>query len=66
MELAWKRQQQHDAQAPHDVALINSGKVLEVRDLAHLEVLQRAFDSSVVAVCFYKRSCGTCKATLRK
>jgi hypothetical protein len=66
MELAWRRQQELDAQAPQDLELLNSGKVLEVRDLAHLEALQQSFESSVIVVCFYKRSCGTCKSTLRR
>lgn len=66
MELAWQRQQQYEAQAPHDIELLSSGKVLELRDLSHLETLTSAFESTVIVICFYKRSCGTCKNMLLK
>lgn len=66
MELAWQRQQQYDAQAPQDIELLSNGKVLELRDLSHLETLTAAFENSIIVICFYKRSCGTCKSMLRR
>eukprot|EP00878_Enallax_costatus_P008729 GHUV01009123.1.p1 GENE.GHUV01009123.1~~GHUV01009123.1.p1 ORF type:complete len:237 (+),score=33.82 GHUV01009123.1:202-912(+) len=63
LELAWKRQQERDERLAQDVTF---GKVVEIKDLEHLDSLVDKAGNSLVVVCFYTRSCGACKALLQE
>jgi hypothetical protein len=60
MELAWKRQQEREAQLAAMLAS-GDGAVIEVEDLDSLGYLLEAAGSSLVVLLLYSRSCGVCK-----
>eukprot|EP00878_Enallax_costatus_P035109 GHUV01039086.1.p1 GENE.GHUV01039086.1~~GHUV01039086.1.p1 ORF type:complete len:157 (-),score=24.51 GHUV01039086.1:749-1219(-) len=45
---------------------VTFGKVVEIKDLEHLDSLVDKAGNSLVVVCFYTRSCGACKALLQE
>ncbi|KAL4420616.1 hypothetical protein ABPG75_010272 [Micractinium tetrahymenae] len=66
MELQWQRQVEQDALLAAVPAALQSGGVLEVQSLPHLERILEAASGQLVVLTVYSRSCGICKAVLRE
>ncbi|KAL4451444.1 hypothetical protein ABPG77_009516 [Micractinium sp. CCAP 211/92] len=66
LELQWQRQAEQDALLAGVPAALQSGRVLEVQSLQHLERILEAASGQLVVLTVYSRSCGICKAVLRE
>lgn len=55
LELAYKRQEEHDALIAEQTSSLSPGQMIEVRDLAHLEAVLEKAGSYLVVVFFYSK-----------
>ncbi|KAK9861908.1 hypothetical protein WJX84_005552 [Apatococcus fuscideae] len=63
-DLAWQRQKVEEAVLEQEAQGLPRGVVTEVRNMPHLDRILEASGPSVVTMCFYSRSCGSCKDLL--